>query len=74
MLHDFLKTDKKVYLVIRETEWQDNFTNLPLTRQSTDQIWKKRRVDKKYLTGLWEKGLDFNKSDLLETVVLFTNQ
>ena len=73
MLHDFLKTDEKVYLVMRETEWQDNFTDLPLTRQSADQIWKKRRVDKKFLTKLWEKSLDLKQSDLLETVVLFTN-
>lgn len=73
-LDEFLTTDKKVYLVIRETEWREHFSDLPLTRLSSDQIWKKRRVDKKYLTGLWEKGLDFNKSDLLETIVLFSNQ
>jgi len=74
LLHDFLKTDKKVYLIIRETEWKDKFSDLPLIRLSTDQIWKKRRIDKKYLTGLWNRGPDFKSSDLLETVVLFTNR
>jgi 4-amino-4-deoxy-L-arabinose transferase-like glycosyltransferase len=74
LLHEFLKTDKKVYLVIRETEWQEHFADLPLIRKSSDQIWKKRRVDKKYLTEVWKKGLDFKQSDLLETVILFTNQ
>jgi dolichyl-phosphate-mannose-protein mannosyltransferase len=74
MLYDFLKTDKKVYLVIRETEWQENFADLPLIRQASDKIWKKRRIDKKYLIGMWEKGRDFNPSELTETVVLFTNR
>jgi 4-amino-4-deoxy-L-arabinose transferase-like glycosyltransferase len=73
-LHEFLATDKKVYLVIREAEWQEHFSDLPLPRQSTDQIWKKRRIDKKYLTKVWEQGLDFKQADLLEPIVLFTNR
>ncbi len=74
LLHEFLTTDKKVYLVIRESEWQEHFSDLPLTRLSTDQIWKKRRVDKKYLTEVWDKGLAFKQADLLETIILFTNR
>jgi hypothetical protein len=70
----FLKTDQKVYVVMRESEWKEHFKDLPMIRQSTDTIWKKRRVDKKFLKGLWEEGLNLQESDLVETIVLFTNR
>ncbi len=70
----FLKTDQKVYVVMRESEWEEYFMDLPLSRQSTDTIWKKRRVDKKFLENLWEEGFKLQESDLIETIVLFTNR
>lgn len=69
----FIKTDQKVYLVMRESEWKKDFNDLPLIRQSTDTIWKKRRVDKIFLRKLWDEGLNLQESDLLETIVLLTN-
>ena len=74
MLHTFLDTDQTVYVVIRESVWQEEFGDLPLIRQSTDTIWKKRRVDKKFLEKLWAEGFKLNEADLVETIVLFTNQ
>ncbi len=73
MLHTFLNTDQKVFIVIRESVWKEEFNDLPLIRQSTDTIWKKRRVDKKFLEKLWDEGLKLKESDLAETIVLFTN-
>ena len=72
-VRSFLNTDQKVYLVMRESEWKEKFNDLPLIRQSTDTIWKKRRIDKKFLRKLWDEGLNLQESDLVETIVLFTN-
>ena len=58
---------------MRESEWKEKFNDLPLIRQSTDTIWKKRRIDKLFLRKLWDEGLDLQNSDLIETIVLFTN-
>lgn len=74
MLDTFLKTDQTVFVVIRESVWEEKFKDLPLIRQATDTIWKKRRVDKKFLQELWDGGLKFQESDLVETIILFTNQ
>jgi 4-amino-4-deoxy-L-arabinose transferase-like glycosyltransferase len=74
MLHAFLDTDQTVFVVIRESVWKEEFSDLPLIRQSTDTIWKKRRVDKKFIRKLWDGGLNLKKSDLVETILLFTNQ
>jgi len=73
-LQRFLKTDQKVYLVIRKSVWKKEFINLPLIRQSTDTIWKKRRVDKKFIRKLWDEGFSLQESDLIEPIVLFTNR
>lgn len=72
-MRTFLKTDQKVYLVMKESVWEEKFNDLPLIRQSTDTIWKKRRIDKKFLEKLWNEGLKLQESDLVETIVLFTN-
>ncbi len=74
MLHTFLDTDQKVFVVIRESVWKEEFSDLPLFRQSTDTIWKKRRVDKKFLEKLWKEGFKLQESDLIETILLFSNQ
>jgi len=74
MLHTFLETDQKVFIVIRESVWKEKFTDLPLIQQATDTIWKNRRVDKKFLGELWDEGLKLQESDLVETVILFSNQ
>ncbi len=74
MLHTFLETEEKVYVVMRESVWQGEFKDLTLSRLSTDTIWKKRRVDKQFLEQLWDEGLELKEADLIETIVLFTNQ
>ena len=73
-LRDFSNTDKKVFVVLRETDWQEKFSDLPLTRLSEDRIWKKRRVDKTFLRELRDQGVDFQPAGLFETVYLFTNR
>lgn len=74
MLHTFIKTDQTVFVVLRESVWKEKFADLPLVQQATDTIWKKRRVDKKFLGELWDEGLQLQESDLIETIILFSNQ
>jgi len=69
----FLQTEKKVYLVMRKSDWEKEFTDLSLIRQSTDTIWKKLRIDKNFLKKLWNEDPTRRESDLVETVILFTN-
>ena len=69
----FLKNDQKVYLVVRKSEWEKKFSDLPLLRQSTDTIWINRRIDTTFFRELWDRGLNLQESDLVETVVLFAN-
>lgn len=71
-VRDFAADGKSFYLIMKETEWKNNFDDLNLTLQSTDQIWKQRRVDLDFLGKLWARGFSGILSNHLETIVLLT--
>ncbi len=73
-LRDFLNTEDTVYLVMRDEDWQSQFHELSLQLQTSDSIWKKRRVKWQELKEMWQKKLDLQSPDFVETVHLFTNR
>ena len=56
-LKQFTQSEKNVYIVMLESEWKNNFSILPMTRQSTDLGWKKSRKDKVKIGLILETGI-----------------
>ncbi len=73
-LNRFLDTEETVYVVMRDADWQGQFSGLPLELQSSDSIWKKRRVKWQDIKEMWETRIDFTSPDFTETVHLFRNR
>ena len=53
----FIKSNEIVYIVMRQTEWKENFHNLPLRAQAVDSGWKKTRINKAEIQSFLISGL-----------------
>ncbi|MFQ5449549.1 MAG: ArnT family glycosyltransferase [Nitrospinaceae bacterium] len=73
-LKKFLDTDQKVFVVLSESDWRNNFRGLPLIPLVTDKIWRNRRVDRATLKRFWEEGVDLKSPAWTQTLILFTNR
>ena len=45
-LNQFIQAEENIYIVMRQSDWQNKFSNLPMTTQATDAGWKKSRKKK----------------------------
>jgi 4-amino-4-deoxy-L-arabinose transferase-like glycosyltransferase len=54
-MEEFLRTNQKVYLVIKESDWKKEFNTTDLEIISEDQIKKNTRIKSKEITSLFNK-------------------
>ena len=50
----FLRTNKKIYLVIKESDWKKNFSKTNMEIIKKDQIGSKPRIESNEITGLFD--------------------
>jgi len=74
-LNDFLNTDNKIFILIREQDYSTEIRKLPLTVLTTRKLRVKSKIK---LKEAWEllqtKGLSGASEGSFETVVLLTNR
>jgi hypothetical protein len=56
-LKKFIKSEGNTYIVMRLSDWQQNFSQLPITPQARDTGWKKFSINKNKIWALLEDGL-----------------
>ena len=68
----FIQSGKNIYIVMRQSDWQNKFSDLHLVLQSTDSGWKKSHMDQDKINKLLEDGLKPHLKELSENYVLLT--
>ena len=66
----FIKSGKNIYVVMRQSDWQHEFQNLPMTMQATDTGWGKLFMNKSKIGLLLKDGLKPHLSKYSEGYVL----
>jgi len=69
-LQHFIKSGKNIYIVMRQSDWNNKFFNLPMTIVSTDTGWKKIRISKDRFKLLLKNGLSSYLQEYSERYVL----
>ncbi|MBT5549632.1 MAG: hypothetical protein HOJ79_04040 [Nitrospina sp.] len=73
-LEEFLATEKKVRIVMRQEDFKDKFPDVPLKIVAEDIAWLDGRIDWERMKELWEKAESANFSNLTEKIYLLTNK
>ncbi|MCH8156204.1 MAG: glycosyltransferase family 39 protein [Nitrospinae bacterium] len=71
-LKQFVQSEGKIFVVMRESDWREEFSDLSLTLQATDSGWKKGRLDQNKLRQIREGRLKQHLPEYSETYVLLT--
>ena len=66
----FIETQNNVYIVMRQSDWQSEFRNLPITITATDTGWGKKPIDKEEIELLLQDGLKPHLQEYSESYVL----
>ena len=66
----FIKSGKNVYVVMRQSDWQNEFSSLPMTTQATDIGWKKSKINKGTIESLLKEGLNSYLLEHSESYIL----
>ena len=66
----FIKSGKNIYVVMRQSDWEHEFQNLPMTTQATDTGWGKLFMNKSKIGLLLKDGLKPHLSKYSEGYVL----
>ena len=66
----FIETQNNVYIVMRQSDWQSEFRNLPITITATDTGWGKKSLDKEEIELLLQDGLKPHLQEYSESYVL----
>ena len=69
-LKSFIKSKEVAYIVMRYSEWKENFRNLPANTQGIDTGWKKSSVRKINIKSLFMNGLASGLDEYSESYVL----
>jgi len=69
-MRQFIQSGKIAYIVMRQSDWQSEFSDLPLTLQATDASWKKSRLNKDKIDQLLKDGIKPHLSEYSENYVL----
>ena len=69
-LEQFIQSEKKVFVIMRESDWKEEFSNLPLILQSIDTGWRKVRLDWDRFRQIREDGLKPHLPEYAETYAL----
>ena len=70
----FIKPGNNVYVVMRQSDWENEFYNLPMTITATDTGWKKIRLSKDEIDLFLEDGLSPHLQEYSERYVLLKTQ
>ena len=66
----FVQSAKNVYIVMRLSDWENEFSHLPLTPRGTDAGWKKSHMNKGKIDQLLEDGIKPHLGEYSENYVL----
>jgi len=66
----FIQSGKNVYIVMRQSDWQNEFSDFHLTLQATDAGWKKSHKNKGKIIQLIQDGIKPHLQELSENYVL----
>jgi hypothetical protein len=69
-LNQFVQSGGKVFVVMREPDWKEEFSDLHFTLQAIDTGWRKVRLDRNRLHQIREDGLKSHLPEYTETYVL----
>jgi len=69
-LKQFARSGKKVFVVMRESDWKEEFSDLPLGLQAIDTGWRKAQLTSDRLRQIREDGLKSHLPEYTETYVL----
>ena len=73
-MEEFLRTNQKVYLVIKESDWKKEFYTTDLKIISEDQIGKKTRIEPKEIVSLFNKKELKKVLNSTETLYFMSNK
>ncbi len=66
----FIETQNNVYIVMRQSDWQSEFRDLPITITATDTGWGKKSIGKGEIELLLQDGLKPHLQEYSESYVL----
>jgi sRNA-binding regulator protein Hfq len=66
----FIESKNNIYVVMRQSDLQSEFHNLPMTTTSTDTAWKKFHISKEKIALLLRNGLKTHLQEYSERYVL----
>ena len=69
-LKQFTQTGKNIYVVMRQSEWTNEFPNLPMTVEATDSAWKKSGKNKVKIDLILKHGINPYLAEYSEIYVL----
>jgi hypothetical protein len=69
-LKHFVETQNYAYIIMRLSDWENNFRSLPLAITATDIGWKKKSITKMELELLLRDGLKYHIQEHSEIYVL----
>jgi 4-amino-4-deoxy-L-arabinose transferase-like glycosyltransferase len=70
----FIKPGNNIYIVMRQSDWNNKFSNLPMTIVATDTGWKKMHLSKDKIQSLFKNGLSPYLEEYSERYVLLKTQ
>jgi 4-amino-4-deoxy-L-arabinose transferase-like glycosyltransferase len=73
-LEEFLRTSQKIYLVIKESDWEKGFSKTDMEIIKKDQIGSKTRIESNEITGLFDKETLRKVLSSTETLYFMSNK
>ena len=64
------QSEKNFYVVMRQSEWKDEFFDLPMTAKATDTAWKDSRKNKVKIDLILKNGIKPYLSEYSDSYVL----
>ena len=69
-VRQFAQSSKNVYIVMRLSDWENEFSHLPLIPQGTDTGWKQSHISRGKVNQLLEDGIKPHLPEYSENYVL----
>jgi len=69
-LNIFIKSKKNIYIVMRQSKWQESFLDLPVTKEAVDTGWEKPKMTKVKVQSLLMYGLASQLDEYSESYIL----
>ena len=73
-LKQFIQSGKNIYVVMRQSDWKNKFSNLPMSTQATDAGWKKSSANKINISLLLKDGIKTHLPKYSESYVLLKSE